>query len=55
MDEKTISRDTCCQNEQLLVITLKHLGTRICVSNLEFHIASLYELMNIPVPRDSGV
>lgn len=49
-DEKSISRETCCQNEILLTIALKHLGTRVCVNALEFHIASLYELMTISIP-----
>ncbi len=50
-DEKTISRDTCCENEQVLTLCLKHLGTRVCVNNLDVHITSLYDLMKISIPR----
>ena len=52
VQEDRINRDSLTQNEKLIIQTLNHLGTRVCVQTLEVHIESFYCLMNIPVPRD---
>ena len=42
-----ITRATVVQNESLLRLTLTHLGTRVTVPTLEFHIGSFYDLLHV--------
>lgn len=51
-DRDRINRDSLVENEQLLVITLEHMGSRVSVQTLIVHIESFYAWMRIPVPRD---
>lgn len=51
-DSQIINRSTLVENEHLVTLALTHLGTRVSVKTLDVHIQSLYELMQINVPRD---
>ena len=51
-DTQTITRSTLVDNEHLVTLALTHLGTRVSVKTLDVHIQSMYDLMQINVPRD---
>lgn len=38
------------ENEQLINMTMRHLGTRVTISNLELHLRSFYDLMSVNIP-----
>lgn len=42
-----IGRAAVVENEHILRLTLTHLGTRVTVPTLEFHIKSFYELLHV--------
>ncbi|CAK9021625.1 Uncharacterized protein SCF082_LOCUS15424 [Durusdinium trenchii] len=48
--DKKINRDTVVENEQLINMTMRHLGTRVTISNLELHLRSFYDLMSVNIP-----
>ena len=54
-DNKMVTRGELVDNEELVTKALSHLGCRVSVKVLEVHVASLYELMSLNVPRDSAV
>ena len=46
----SVTRDTLEKNALAAVIAIEELGYRVSVGTLEFHIASMYELMKLPLP-----
>ena len=51
-DTQSITRSTLVDNEHLVTLALTHLGTRVSVKTLDVHVQSMYDLMQINVPRD---
>ena len=45
---KRISRGTIEHNEGLLAVVIQHVGSRVGVDTLYFHVEALYKIMNLP-------
>lgn len=47
---KRITRGAVDLNESVLEPVIKHLGSRVGVDTLQFHVEALYHIMELPCP-----
>lgn len=54
MMTETVDRDDVKRNVAVLRVAANNLGLRVGVPTCQVHVMALYDLMQVPVPRDSG-